>query len=183
MTSVEVLELKQRVDALAAAVKYLRGENVHLKRHQLALPTANGLGASAALVLRQLPALPVPSPTTTTSPTATGAGACASPQLHELANETKSLLRDVQAVSASLKIVSLVQQPPTVASGDTSAGTTTTTASAWQPFQRTPQYAFTAQQTLVTTLQHRGQSLQSKIAALRQSSAGLKVPRLSVLAN
>ncbi|KAJ1979239.1 hypothetical protein H4R34_002907 [Dimargaris verticillata] len=162
MSSIEVLELKQRVDALAAAVKYLRSENVYLKRQHLPQTWA-------------LSSFPTSGHSTRVPLTAVGSKA---PQaVSGLVVETQALLREVQMVSASVKVVDITSSS---AAKPTDSHAQGSGVRKWRPRQSTPQYAFNAQQTLLHTLQQRSQTLHAKMQSMQ--SPGLRVPRLARVA-
>ncbi|KAJ1993735.1 hypothetical protein H4R33_000527 [Dimargaris cristalligena] len=181
MSSLEVLELKQRVDALASAVSYLRSENVFLKRSQLRLPTAATSTTAPSLpsVVRALEPLPVA--------TLVHSAKTTTPQFNSLVSQTKSLYREVQAVSVSLKVIDITGKTTSTADSKTESSQVAVApkpATVWQPFKTTPRYAFNAQQTLLNTLHHRSQALQDQVHALQKtSSARLRLPTLVSVAS
>ncbi|KAJ1976839.1 hypothetical protein H4R35_002527 [Dimargaris xerosporica] len=158
MSSIEVLELKHRVDALAAAVKFLRSENVYLKRQHL--PQTWALDSSRAS-------------DDSTRMVTTAVGSKAPLAVSGLVTETQALLREVQMISASVKVVDITTSTAKPANPEAkfSGGRK------WRPHQSTPHYAFNAQQTLLHTLQQRSQTLHAKMQSMHLS--GLRVPSLA----
>ncbi|KAJ1963684.1 hypothetical protein IWQ62_003139 [Dispira parvispora] len=177
MSSLEVLELKQRVDALASAVTYLRSENVHLKRGQWGASLGSSWASVHQADLLRLQPLP-----TAASSQRRGQGNAAS-DLQALQSETRALLRDAQVVSASAKVVNLCQSKPASVDVDVSSSSSATAnkvggGSTWQAVKQPAQYSYNAQQSVLTTLLHRSQALQHRIRS-QNALQPLKVPRLS----
>ncbi|KAJ1657605.1 hypothetical protein IWQ61_003019 [Dispira simplex] len=176
MSSLEVLELKQRVDALASAVTYLRSENVHLKRGRWGASLGSSWTSVHQADLLRLQPLPA-----VASSQRRGQGNMAS-GLQALQSETRALLRDAQVISASAKVVNIAQNKPASVDIDASSSTTTTAmkvgGSTWRAVKQPAQYTYNAQQSVLTTLLRRSQALQHRIRS-QHALQPLKVPRLS----
>ncbi|RUP51158.1 hypothetical protein BC936DRAFT_149617 [Jimgerdemannia flammicorona] len=169
---IDNMATKTQLDSLKSAVRYLRAENAHLKGKDIrqgldlgALPKFKSDETEEDIKKRDQ----------------------AKNLLKSVALETKVLIKDIQSISASPKVVSLAKHE----------------VGRWQTQKRMPDFQFQAQQAVLFTLQKRSLELKSKIQqlgklgivdgkpaksavtqnTLQQSLAKIHLPRLSLLAD
>jgi dynactin 1 len=132
--SLENYQLVSQLENLKAALRYLRAENSHLKTKT----AFNDLGLVGLAESK-------PGASVTESEDKTA--------VKSMALETRVLLKDIRAVGASPKVVTL----------------TKSAAGKWQTVKKTPDYQYQAQQTVLYTLQKRSNELKVKVQQLTKS--------------
>ncbi|KAI9594343.1 dynein associated protein-domain-containing protein [Syncephalis fuscata] len=129
-----------QVDSLRSIVRYLRTENSELKRRAMFRDADNLL------------------PVTTTAKTATVQLPKDADQiLKSIALEAKVLIKDMRAVSATPKLIDLTTL------STSPSGIANLHTKKWQSRKQSPQVLFQQQQSLIYTLQQRGDALKEKL--------------------
>ncbi|KAI9493077.1 dynein associated protein-domain-containing protein [Zychaea mexicana] len=155
----EYADMHNHMEILKAGIRYLRAENAHLKRCDLArslkleqLPPIQGSLNSAAVEIGEEDE----EENENDQERAATKEPEARDMVRSLATETRVLLKDLRTASASPKVVALSERGRR--SGE------------WRSMKKTPDYQYQTQQSVLYTLKQRSEQLKDKLKQLQYTT-------------